>query len=290
MDASDLGSESHGTLRRLLKRPDTHAIITSETELEEALVPFQVRIGSLSKRDAIEFLRAEMPGVPSEELDAIVSLTGGLPLALRLVAGSYNEGRSDPAELIAALTESLSRVSAEVPGQSESALWLAERYLDRFAKSGSLNDAFEAEQVLRRMAAETGENRARTRVMSLLGALLGEEYLLTGSLDTLEESIHILRLALDAAPESHPDRPAMLSNLATTLSSLAERTGSAEHLEEAIWLLRRALDATPESHPDRPAMQSNLASASDALVAIRHERRPHRNDRGASEAPSGLGG
>ena len=141
-------------------------------------------------------------------------------------------------------------------------MWLAESYLNRFARSASLNDAFEADRVLRRVINMAPEKQDVVRAKSLLGALLSKQFQLTGEPGLLEESIVLLRRALDETPPSHPDRPAMQSNLATALRAMAEQTGEPGLLEESIVLLRLALDETPRSHPDRPAMQSNLDRAS----------------------------
>ncbi len=92
-------------------------------------------------------------------------------------------------------------------------MWLAESYLNRFARSASLNDAFEADRVLRRVINMAPEKQDVVRAKSLLGALLSKQFQLTGEPGLLEESIVLLRLALDETPRSHPDRPAMQSNL-----------------------------------------------------------------------------
>ncbi len=249
-------------LKRLLRRPNTHVIVTSTYYMDEKLVPDQLSLGSLSHTDAIAFLQNELPGVHKETLDRLAAIAGGFPLALRLVAGSYKHGDLDSEEVINTLRASLARISSDEPGGSESAMWLAESYLNRFARSASLNDAFEADRVLRRVINEAPDKPDVVRARSLLGALLSKQHQLTGQPGLLEESIVLLRRALDETPPSHPDRPAMQSNLATALRAMAEQTGQPGLLEESIVLLRRALDETPPSHPDRPAMQSNLDRAS----------------------------
>ncbi|KAF8418001.1 ankyrin repeat-containing domain protein, partial [Terfezia claveryi] len=64
--------------------------------------------------------------------------------------------------------------------------------------------------------------------------------------------------AVEATPEDHPDRAAMLNNLGTHLSRRYERTGNMQDLKAAIATVKAAVEATSEDHPDRAAILNNL--------------------------------
>jgi tetratricopeptide (TPR) repeat protein len=76
----------------------------------------------------------------------------------------------------------------------------------------------------------------------------------------LDEAIHNARKAVDATPEDHPDRAAMLDNLGSYLSNRYSRIGATGDLEEVIQIARQAVDITPKDHPDRAARLDNLVS------------------------------
>ncbi|KAJ7720183.1 CHAT domain-containing protein [Mycena metata] len=83
----------------------------------------------------------------------------------------------------------------------------------------------------------------------------------TGQLADLEEPIGFHREALELTPGSHPNRSALLNNLANALLAQFEQTGQLADLEESIGFHREALELTPGSHPNRSASLNNLANA-----------------------------
>ena len=74
--------------------------------------------------------------------------------------------------------------------------------------------------------------------------------------------------ALDETPRSHPDRPAVQSNLDSALRAIAERP-SPDLLHEAIMLLRQALDETPRSLPTAPPCSPVWSLLAGAGMATR---------------------
>jgi tetratricopeptide (TPR) repeat protein len=80
----------------------------------------------------------------------------------------------------------------------------------------------------------------------------------------LEEAIALNREALQLVPQGHPERQAVLSNLAASLLARYEAFGDAEDRESAIALHREAGQLRPEGHPSRLLGLSNLA------VALQH--------------------
>ena len=91
-----------------------------------------------------------------------------------------------------------------------------------------------------------------------LAIRLDDRYSRTGSMDDLQEAIHMGQAALDANPEDHTHRAKYLNNLGIRLCDRYSRTGLMDDLQEAIRLEQAALDATPEDHPDRPQFLNNL--------------------------------
>ena len=88
--------------------------------------------------------------------------------------------------------------------------------------------------------------------------MLFRRYEQTGSLQDLEAAIVHAEAAVEATPEDHPDKAAMLNNLGNMLIRRYERTGNLQDLEAAIVHAEAAVEATPEDHPDKAAMLNNL--------------------------------
>ncbi|GAB4076072.1 hypothetical protein GCM10028781_08360 [Nostocoides australiense] len=156
-------------------------------------------------------------------------------------------------------------------------------YLARYRKTGALNDALEAERLLRQMILVNEELPGGVTALSRLSAVLYEKYRVFGDRAGLEESILLLREAVGAVPPDHPDRAAMLSNLAAALRSRVELTGDRAGLEESILLLREAVGAVPPDHPDRAAMLSNLERAYELLRRLGGRAIATRRKHGAFE-------
>ncbi|KAK5994026.1 Small ribosomal subunit uS17B-like protein [Cladobotryum mycophilum] len=66
-----------------------------------------------------------------------------------------------------------------------------------------------------------------------------------------KETIQEARLAIDSAPEDHPNRADLLHGFADLLFTCYEKTAEIDELEEAIQVGRRATDLTPKDHPQR---------------------------------------
>jgi hypothetical protein len=72
-----------------------------------------------------------------------------------------------------------------------------------------------------------------------------------------KEAILIHRKVLALCPPGHPQRPAFLDSIT---SSLRIRFDRIEHLDEAIPAHRKALSLLPLGHPHRSATLGNLVS------------------------------
>ncbi|WP_306368747.1 hypothetical protein [Nocardiopsis sp. CC223A] len=78
-----------------------------------------------------------------------------------------------------------------------------------------------------------------------------DPYLLTDSPKHFARSVHAYEAALDAAPDGHPNRAGVLSNLALILRRRHEGQGHAGDLESAIGFSRRALAESAGGGPTR---------------------------------------
>ena len=94
----------------------------------------------------------------------------------------------------------------------------------------------------------------------------------------LEEAIALLRQAVGATPDDHPERAGRFSNLGIALRSRFDRSGTLTDLDEAINLGRQAVRATPDDHPDLAIYQANLAS----MLQGRFDRTEATEDRDAA--------
>ena len=88
--------------------------------------------------------------------------------------------------------------------------------------------------------------------------------------------------AVEATPEDHPDRIGRLNNLGCHLSRRYERTGDLKDLEATIALSEAAVEATQEDHPNRAAVLNNLGS----MLNSRYERTGNLQDLEAAIARS----
>jgi tetratricopeptide (TPR) repeat protein len=247
--------------RWIQDRTAVDAILISRSPINADPELMQISLHPMSQSEARQLLRMQLPDVRGETIDELESLVGGLPLVLRLTAILLMKSDSRAEDFVRSLKRSLSRIPSDGPDGNVAALSLAETYFERFSANGSLNDAFEAERILRRLLEADPQSPPVWTLQSVLGVLLDKRHQLTGSPEALGESITLLRRALDVVPPGHPDRPAMLSNLAAALRSHSNLTGSPEALGESIFLLRMALNEMPPGHPDQPAILSNLAAA-----------------------------
>jgi hypothetical protein len=73
--------------------------------------------------------------------------------------------------------------------------------------------------------------------------------------------VELARAAVEAAPDSHPERARVLSNLGSVLADRYERTASGRDLAEAVQSLRQAVQAPHAHGHERPGYLFNLGDA-----------------------------
>ncbi|MFD5159381.1 CHAT domain-containing protein [Streptomyces hawaiiensis] len=98
-------------------------------------------------------------------------------------------------------------------------------------------------------AAVRGDGPSHQRVLRLsnLGGALYARYTRDGDLADLDEDIDLQREAVRLVPPDHPERPGLLSNLATALTERHETLGVRDDLSEALALLEEAMATGPAS-------------------------------------------
>lgn len=131
----------------------------------------------------------------------------------------------------------------------------------RFDSDGVLDDLEEAISCLREALHSTRPDHHPSRLTALLDLVvtLRARYRQMGRLPDLNDPIAFLRDALLIAPDSHPERPRIPTELANALLDLAKwssGTWDDERVVEAIALLRDAL-ALAEHEPESRAVQLN---------------------------------
>ncbi|KAI8628835.1 CHAT domain-containing protein [Xylariaceae sp. FL1651] len=143
----------------------------------------------------------------------------------------------------------------QISSLNEGAVRLAENY----RHSGRLEDLNEAIRMMDQ-AMEIAGRYIQPYMMSNVGAFLGRRYERTGSIDDLNRAVDVAGQAVNATPEDHPDRAAILNNLGNWLGTRFDRTGSIDDLNRAVDVVDEAVNATPEDHPDRAGRLNNLGS------------------------------
>ncbi|MEV5750751.1 CHAT domain-containing protein [Actinoallomurus sp. NPDC052308] len=87
------------------------------------------------------------------------------------------------------------------------------------------------------------------------------EYALgSGDQSVLDSAAGLWQRILAAAPADHPNRVAILANLASALQARFLRTATPADLDTAIDALRQAVETLPADHPYRGGMLSNLGN------------------------------
>ena len=130
--------------------------------------------------------------------------------------------------------------------------------LDRYERSGAIDDADESVRLLRlaREATPDGSG-ALAGVLNNLGVALWSRS--AHRPPDLAEALAAFAQAVAITELRSPDAATYLDNLANALSDRYERTGDQADLDEAVQAYERAIGCLPESAPDRLRIRANLA-------------------------------
>jgi hypothetical protein len=91
------------------------------------------------------------------------------------------------------------------------------------------------------------------------------KYRMTGDPVLIEESVRLFQEALDATPDSHPNRSMYLANLSATLIMLHGETQDTANLVDAASMLQEAVAVTPRGHRYWAGYMANRATALSSL-------------------------
>ncbi|TFK22085.1 hypothetical protein FA15DRAFT_714731 [Coprinopsis marcescibilis] len=142
---------------------------------------------------------------------------------------------------------------------------LAECLHTRFLRRGDFEDLSEcislSRESLKCQPYNTSPPRNRRRTMICLGQYLLKHFqAVSQDMLLLDESIRVLREALEHYPDLPPDVP-VLAALAGSLSERYQTRRDVNDIEDAVALFRQALALAPPSSPRYPSSLSNLGAA-----------------------------
>ncbi|GAB1519494.1 hypothetical protein RhiTH_002562 [Rhizoctonia solani] len=132
-------------------------------------------------------------------------------------------------------------------------------HLDRFRRSGNLEDIGEAIECNSRALALTPDGHPDLPDRhAALGVSYRDRYRRMGEAADLEKAIECDSRALALTPDGHPDLPRRHAALGVSYGDRYQRMGEAADLEKAIECNSRALALTPDGHPDLPRRHAAL--------------------------------
>jgi tetratricopeptide (TPR) repeat protein len=130
--------------------------------------------------------------------------------------------------------------------------------LDRYERSGAIDDADEAVRLLRLAREATPRcSPALAGVLNNLGVALWSRSAHRPA--DLPEALAAFGQAVAITPARSPDAPTYLDNLANALSDRYERSGDPADLDEAVHAYERAIGRLPARAPERLRIRANLA-------------------------------
>lgn len=130
--------------------------------------------------------------------------------------------------------------------------------LDRYERSGAIDDADESVRLLRRARQATPCcSPALAGVLNNLGVALWSRSAHRPA--DLPEALAAFEQAVAITPARSPDAPTYLDNLANALSDRYEGSGDPADLDKAVHAYEQAIAGLPASAPERLRIRANLA-------------------------------
>ncbi|KAK2134077.1 CHAT domain-containing protein [Fusarium oxysporum II5] len=108
-------------------------------------------------------------------------------------------------------------------------------------------------------ASEEAEHSSRSTLLHLLAGSFSDRYVLTGTIDDLNQQIVFSRQAIDSTSIDDPERVSRLAGLAVGLSDRYVRTGALGDLSETIRIATMAFEQTQEGSDDWATHACNLS-------------------------------
>jgi tetratricopeptide (TPR) repeat protein len=132
--------------------------------------------------------------------------------------------------------------------------------LDRYERSGAIDDADESVRLLRQAREATPPcSPALAGVVNNLGVALWSRSAHRPA--DLPEALAAFEQAVALTPAGSPDAPTYLDNLANALSDRYEQAGDPADLDKAVHAYEQAIAGLPASAPERLRIRANLAVA-----------------------------
>ncbi|MEW2117789.1 CHAT domain-containing protein [Streptomyces sp. NPDC005474] len=206
---------------------------------------------------------------------------------VELVLGRVLESRYDRTDEVAALDRAVTAfrtAGAEAARHGldpfESRTALADALLTRHDTYGGGSLA-EIVDLAREAADAAPDPVARAFRLDVLGRALSSRFQEERAPSDAEDSVRVLRQALELLPDDDPERAVALTHLGTVLRSRGEITGRVEDARESVALHRRAMAALEPGDPRTRDIHFALASdlvacyELDSDTAALHEALPH---------------
>jgi tetratricopeptide (TPR) repeat protein len=134
----------------------------------------------------------------------------------------------------------------------------------RFERTADPLDEEEAisfhSQALSLVLAEADDQRVALSVENVTEKL-SDRFMRTGDLSDLVTSISILQRTLDTLSDDHPNKPDILSTLATILARAFDRLGDLSTLASSIDAWKRAVKLIPPGHTDKDFFLNGLSGS-----------------------------
>ena len=161
-------------------------------------------------------------------------------------------------DAISGYRQALAATGPQAPARATYLDNLGMALLDRYERSGAIDDADESVRLLRQAREATPPcSPALAGVLNNLGVALWSRSAHRPA--DLPEALAAFEQAVAITPARSPDAPTYLDNLANALSDRYERSGDPADLDKAMHAYERAIGRLPESAPERLRIRANLA-------------------------------
>jgi CHAT domain-containing protein len=149
-----------------------------------------------------------------------------------------------------------------IPPELRSDIQRASQMTAEYQRTGQVELLDQAIMIWEHILASTSFQQAsqdfQLAAMTETGGVLLRRYWARGEVKDLSQAIDFTQQAVDLADDDHPNKAAMLNNLATMLTDRYKRCGKLADLKVAIQSAQQAVDLTPNGSLDQAVYLSNL--------------------------------
>ncbi|KAI0545043.1 CHAT domain-containing protein [Xylaria curta] len=200
-------------------------------------------------KQAVKFGREAILATPDGHPDLFVRLNN---LGSWLVDMYSRIGAvADLEEAIQIGRRTLSATPVNHPARISALSNLANGLTERYLRTEVIKDLEDAIQFTKEAVAAVSSIMEKIYLLNNLGFQLHMRYKRLGELSDLDESIDVMRMAIDTSTVDHPILTNMYGNIQNKLLTRYEATGLLSNLSEAIKYGTKCLVATPPDHRSR---------------------------------------